>query len=316
MKRAYAIGLVAALAACSGPQLSPIAAPVSSMSAKMLSKKAASENLVYVSSQASSTGAVYIYSRKGQGQAPIGTITDGISSPEGLAVDSSGNLYVANSGDSTVTVYPPGQTTPSATYSSGVSAPFGVAVGRDGTVYVANVGSPSGGGSITEYPAGSMTPNLTIALPGESAISVALDSSNRLYTSWFSFSTYAVAIYEYATEGSGTGQNLGLDLPTYVFPAYAIAFDPSGNLIVPVESLTHNPPKYLAVFPPGATKPKHKIDDRSLLDVVTGIAFGSKSDIFYVSAENDHDWLKLTYPKAVPRDVVNVGSPTGLALSP
>ncbi len=317
MKRTCAIALIALFAGCGGWQQSPMAAPVNSIFSKTLANKSHGKELVYVSTSTTSAGAVDVYSSEGQGQAPIETITDGISVPQGLAVDSNDNLYVANSGNNTVTVYPPDTTTPTVTYSTGVSVPYGVAVGSDGTVYIANeTGSASGTGSVTEYPSGSMTPNLTISLPYKYAFNVALDSSNHLYVSWFSLSSYSAEIYEYPTEGSSSGQNLNLALPTYIFPAYAIAFDPSGNLIVPVENLGHTSPKYLAVFAPGATKPKRKINLQSLLDVVTGIAFEpGNAKIIYVSAANDHDWAKLTYPKIVPRDVVNITGPGGLALS-
>ncbi len=277
-----------------------------------------SKQLVYVSTQYDSVGAVNIYSVKGQGQQPIGTITTGISLPAGLAVDAAGTLYVANSGNNTVTVYPPGQSTPSVTYSEGIGTPLSVAVGHDGTLYVANeTGSPSGTGTITEYPPGSTTPSVTIALGYAFATAVALDSSNNLYGAWFTFGSYGIAVYKYPSEGSAGGSNLNLDLPSYVYPAFAMAFDNGGNLVVPCESLTHGPPKYLAVFPPGATKPKRKINEGGLLDVVSGLAFPSgNSKLLYITAENDHDWMALTYPKAVPRDVVNVSIPTGIALSP
>jgi len=46
------------------------------------------------------------------------------------------------------------------------------------------------------------------------------------------------------------------------------------------------------------------------------MAFPSSGKLLYVATANDHEWLELTYPKAIPRDVVSVGSPAGLALSP
>lgn len=45
----------------------------------------------------------------------VGRITDGIDQPEGLAVDTNGNLYVANLDSNTVTVYAPRKTKPSLT---------------------------------------------------------------------------------------------------------------------------------------------------------------------------------------------------------
>lgn len=274
------------------------------------------KNLVYVSSDGGSSGAVFVYTTGGQAQAPVGTILDGISEPAGIAVDSAGSLYVANTGSNTVTVYPRGQLTPSTTYTDGVSTPQGVAVGSDGTVYIANeTGSPSGAGSITEYAAGSTTPSATISLPGMYAFAVGLDASNNLYVSWFDLSSYGITIYKYLP-GSTSGTNLNLDLPEYVFPAFDLTFDHSGNLVFAVESLDHNPPKFIEFFPPGATEPSRKIDEVGLLDVVEGIAFPKTTRLFYVASANDHDWLKLLLRRMIPRDVVQVTSPAGLALSP
>jgi hypothetical protein len=54
------------------------------------------------------------------------TITQGINDPIALAIDPSNNLYVANQADnsSSVTVYPPNQTSPSQTLTKGIDFPF------------------------------------------------------------------------------------------------------------------------------------------------------------------------------------------------
>ncbi|MEO6990351.1 MAG: hypothetical protein ABI346_00855 [Candidatus Baltobacteraceae bacterium] len=272
------------------------------------------QHLIYVSSAAGGTGEVNIYTRSST--APIRTILSGVSSPQGLAVDAGGDLYVANSGNNTVTVYPPGKLMPSVTYASGVSQPDGVGVGADGYVYVANVsGGPSGDGSVTEYPPGSTIPSLTLTLPGLSAVNVALDGANDLYVSWFAKATSTIQVEKYAP-GSSSGTNLRLDLPPGSFPAYAIAFDHAGNLVLPYENLSHGAPKYIGVFPPGSTEPSLRIRDGSLLDVVAGIAFPRDSRLFYVASEGDQIWMRLTYPIVEIRSITSVGIPRGLALSP
>jgi hypothetical protein len=98
-----------------------------------------------------------------------------------------------------------------------------------------------------------------------------------------------------------------------------MAFDDARNLVVAIDSLNHNtPPRYMAVFPPGSTNPSRKIQLGSLLDVIGGIAFPRKSPGFYfIASTNFHDWMRLTYPDTLPRDVDNWPYATfGLALSP
>ena len=342
---AVAASLAVALSACStGGRSAPFEGPTNSAASKIplalqnitpnrngrvpknvrqkklhgwLSAEAAGgKHLVYAASLAGSSGAVFVYPASGQDQQPIGTIVNGISGPAGIAVDSGGSLYVANTSNNTVTEYAPGQLSPSATFSQGVGTPQGVAVGSDGTVYIANeTGSSSGTGTVTEYPAGSTSPSATITQAGMYAFAVGLDASNNLYVSWFDLSSFGIQIYKYAP-GLTQGTNLNLDLPEYVFPVFGIAFDNAGDLVIAVESLDHNPPKYIEVFPPGAIEPSKKINEGGLVDVVEGIAFPKTSRQFFVASANDNDWMRLTYPRALPRDVVDVIGPSGLALSP
>jgi hypothetical protein len=272
-------------------------------------------HIMYVASIAGSNGSVNLYSTQGQTQPPIGMIVDGISQPWGIDTDGHGNLYVANSGNNTVTKYAPGSTSPSATYSQGIGLPFDAKVGPDGTLYVANAeGSPSGTGSVTEYAPGSTTPKLTITNSGLFAFSVAIDKSNNLYVCWYNLSSTTESIYEYPP-GSSSGTPLNLDLPAPAFPSYAMRIDHAGNLVLWYESYDHSV-KYLATFPPGATEPSRKVLGGSLLTIVTGIAFPRAPGAVYLSTVNTNEGDKLSYPGLVPLDMILLGNATGNALSP
>jgi sugar lactone lactonase YvrE len=273
------------------------------------------KNLIYVTSNDGSiTSGVYIYPLKGQDQAPSGLITAGTSAPQGLSIDAQGDLFVANSGNNTVTEYAPGTMSPSTTYANGVSAPFDVKVGSDGTVYVANTaGGPSGAGTVTEYAAESTSPERTLTLSGYVATSLALDSSGNLYVGWFGFSAFNVIVEEYAP-GATTGTNLNLDLPSNSFPAYGLVVDPKGDLDVWYESLDHTV-KYLAAFPPGATEPAFTIQGGSFLTNVFGMTFSRKGQAYFATP-NDNAVVDLKYPKGIPLDYIAVDAAEGIALSP
>jgi sugar lactone lactonase YvrE len=69
-----------------------------------------------------------------------------MNGPQGLAFDASGDLFVANLYNDTVTEYAPPYTgPPSATISIGLSGPEGLAFDTSGDLFVANRGN------VTEY---------------------------------------------------------------------------------------------------------------------------------------------------------------------
>jgi sugar lactone lactonase YvrE len=78
----------------------------------------------------------------------------GYSAPKGAAVDTAGNLYIADSGASSIYEIPAGSSTPVA-LGSGLSAPQGVAVDGAGNLFVADTGNnriveiPVVGGTLT-----------------------------------------------------------------------------------------------------------------------------------------------------------------------
>jgi sugar lactone lactonase YvrE len=83
---------------------------------------------------------VTVYQAKTTGL--LRTITQGIHTPQSLALDAAGNLYVANAGSNqfrpTVTVYGPGSTSLLRTVSQGIAQPDHLAIDDIGDVFVAN----------------------------------------------------------------------------------------------------------------------------------------------------------------------------------
>lgn len=125
---------------------------------------------------ASTVPTVNVYAAGTKGNvAPIATISGsstGLSGPNGIALDSSGKIYVANAGNDTVTVYAAGangNVAPTATIggpNTGLANPTGVALDNAGNIYVANYGHTRNSGTVTSYPAGAngnVAPTMTIS---------------------------------------------------------------------------------------------------------------------------------------------------------
>jgi hypothetical protein len=150
-----------ALASCSGGAPPGVPAGAMGWSAARhgwISPAARHEKLVYVSDY--TEGIILIYKQGETGQGPIGEITDAIDAPEGIAVDKSGTLYVANQGNNTVTEYPAGSESPSVTLSTDITKPLDVSVDSQGIVYITE-GSAN---TILEFKPGSTKPDATVSL--------------------------------------------------------------------------------------------------------------------------------------------------------
>ena len=112
----------------------PVSTPV--VAATAYRKLALSSTQLFVCSVSGATGRVDVYNLPlTASSAPAFAITNGINSPEALAFDSSGNLYVGNLGDTTIKVFSPpfsatSAPTTSLLVSSGTFAIFGMTIGK------------------------------------------------------------------------------------------------------------------------------------------------------------------------------------------
>jgi DNA-binding beta-propeller fold protein YncE len=202
------------------------------------------------------TNAVFIYDLDKSGF-QVGVLQQGIKGPDGVTIDASGAVYVANDAAGTVTVYPAGQTYPSLTLSDGLQIPIAVAVDTNGDVYVTNKGTSP---SVVVYPPGKTTPSRFITskllvMPGQ----VAFDTGRNLYVS-----DNATGVSEIPYGGS---QLVSLGLQGLTFPS-GLAVDPAtGDLYVSQASKGST-----LVFPAGSVKASRVLKESEDFDL---LAFGT-----------------------------------------
>jgi hypothetical protein len=148
------------------------------------------------------------------------TFASGLNSPEGLAVNSAGNLYVANSGDGTVSqINSAGNVS---TFASGLNSPSALAFDPSGNLYVANPGNQT----ISKI---NSSGNVSVFVTGMNFFDygpayLATDNAGNIYANTFN------AVVRFDSNGNG---------PTVVGGADAtqgMAVDGAGNLYLAAQN--------------------------------------------------------------------------------
>lgn len=182
--------------------------------------------------------------------APEVTITGAnttLDYPQGLAVDSSGNIYVSSASGSDVSVFAAGSAGNAApiltlTSATGPLFPYALVLDSAGNLYVLNtVGGPTEKGAIMVYPPGSTgstppTTTISSSFNGiENADSIVADSLGNIYVGNFTGGADqhgSVTVYSAASYAAGppiatlAGAATGLSNPL------ALAVDSTGRLVV------------------------------------------------------------------------------------
>jgi hypothetical protein len=151
-----------------------------------------SHGTIYVANaqiDASGTGQIAEYPRGAT--SPSTTLTSGLNTTTGVAVDSNGNVYASNKFLGTVVMFPKGKSTPSKTFHGKLSGPDGLALDAANDLFIAD-GSAN---EVFEVAHGSSAPR-SLGLHGiQRPIGIAVDSKNNLYVSNLLGASSTVTVY-------------------------------------------------------------------------------------------------------------------------
>ncbi len=185
--------------AVSGPIAIPLVRAKANAPAGWPDKKKKSKSILFV---ADCSAGILMYDPTVANGSPTGSITNGTDCPFGVAVDKSGNLYVANIANSTVEIYPKGASSPGTTITSGISGPYGIVVDSKGNVFVTNLNN----NTLTGYKKGKTAPFETINFSAYGQpVGIGVDKGNNL---WVACDT-SNAVFKIAA-GTQTVTNAGL----------------------------------------------------------------------------------------------------------
>lgn len=149
---------------------------------------------------------------------PAVLVTNGLSSPEMVAMDGAGNVYIDDSGNNQIKKWTLTNNTVTTLVSSGLSTPQGVAVDSLGNVYFSDFGH----GLIKEWVAASSNVVTLTSIGG--ITSVAVDGAGNLYLA--APGSSSIMKWTAASSTLSTLTSAGLSSP------YGVAVDVAGNVYI------------------------------------------------------------------------------------
>jgi DNA-binding beta-propeller fold protein YncE len=169
------------------------------------------------------SGLTFTVSQAGTSYVPVTSSTvivpTGIKTPEDVALDSQGDVYIADSGDSAIKEWLATTQVVNTLVSSGLSSPYGVALDSHGNVYIAD----SKDNEIKEWNLSNQTVTVLVGSGLSTPFGIAVDSSGNIY---FSDSGHNSIKEWVASSGTVSTLASGLSSPR------GIAVDAQGNVYV------------------------------------------------------------------------------------
>jgi hypothetical protein len=240
------------------------------------------------------TGGVDILNNSGT---ETGTISSGLSGPDGDWYDTKGNLYVADYKNVDVQEYAPAATKPTFTYSAKLIDPVGVTTNKKGNVFVADYDDGGSSGTVTEYAQKSNTIAYQ-CLVGGAAEGVAVDKNGNVFVSYNGSIGGALAEFKGGLKGC-TETILGVSLKY----AGGLILDKKKDLVVCDQS----PPVIDIIKPPYS----------SVSSTITGfsdpfhVALNAKNTLVFVADPAAAEVFVDKYPTG--SSYATLGSSNGLS---
>ncbi|HTA37904.1 MAG TPA: hypothetical protein VK760_02450 [Candidatus Acidoferrales bacterium] len=230
---------------------------------------------------------------------PILTLTsaNGIAANSAMALDASGNLYVANdvaTPDGAVLEFAPGSTTASRTIAS-LDGPTFLALDANGNIFVTE------SSDVKEFTvAGGSTPSRTLGSGAglDAPAGLAVDSAGNLYVA-NSQGTTGISVFAPGTSTVTTfSMNAGMNQPKWP------AFDTSGNLYV-ANYAGHNVTEYAAPIS-AASAVLHTFGSSMSIDQPQAIAVDTFGNL-YVANTSSQSAVEFAANQSIVRTISGIG---------
>jgi hypothetical protein len=246
-----------------------------------------------------------------------------IASPVGIAVNSSGTIYVANEASGTVTEYPiggKGNIAPTFTI-TGLSAPIGVVADSAGNVYVTN----SATNSFQIFPPHSNAASNTISgaatglnEPGF----IALDAAGDIWVANISGNS----VEEFPPLSSNPNGNIApvvtiAGANTALSSPQGVAFDPAGRLYVAINNPNYNSFDAVLVYAGWAAGSNNIPPINAICGAATGVnnptgvAVNPLGTVFVINSQTQVAGYETTFASNNIGNTVCTGPPPNAAVS-
>jgi hypothetical protein len=269
------------LSACSSTPVSPVPASVPAARAIVPHAAATAAPLAYVaescdaavSSCSAPNGMVEVVG----GAASATPITSGINSPQAIAMDKTGNLYVGGSTSPSsgfISVYAPNSTTPARTISNIIGIPEGLAFNGARLFMVEQIrfGCCQFVGEGWVYKAGASTPYRQLQRVSGFPFAPVFDKTGTGYIANFTVFPGYISVYPPGANYPSQTILNGVGFPL----GNGVALTPSGDLVLLSEQINHT--ANVNIYTKGSLSPSLTITKR--LPAPTGVAVDAKGNIY------------------------------------